>query len=67
MNEFWDIFGTSILNQDEINDLNRTRSIEIEAVIKNILTKSKPWDQRASVQNSTKHSKKNGKTPKIIT
>lgn len=41
MKEFLATFGTQILNQDEINNLNKfIRYIEIEAVIRNILTKN---------------------------
>lgn len=41
MKEFLATFDTQILNQDEINNLNKfIRYIEIEAVIRNILTKN---------------------------
>lgn len=41
MKEFLATFGTQILNQDEINNLNKfIRYIEIEAVIRNILTEN---------------------------
>jgi hypothetical protein len=58
MGTFLDTYGSK-LNQEDINNLNRSIKLnEIEAAIKNF-PKRKVQDLRDSQQNSTRPSKKN--------
>ena len=59
MDKFLEKFNLPRLNQEEMEIVNNTiTSTEIEAVIKKIFQKTKPQDQMASRENSTKHLEK---------
>ena len=59
MNKFLEKYNLPKLSQEEIENLRRITSTEIEAVIKKIFQKTKAQDQMASQVNFVKHLEKN--------